>query len=219
MPAGSSAGAAEVPPGEITGPAPAAPSDAPPPNPGRGRASLRDFIGSIVILLAIVGVFVGLGRGCSFSPGRPSVDQGAVPTIDASRELRAAASSVDFALRRPELPPDWRANSSSTSAVGQGDDVIVRVGWLTPAGNFVQLSQSGGEPGDVVAAETGRPDGVERGPVEVSGVRWTSYAGRRDEVAWVTRLAGVTTLITGSAGETEFRALAAAVGSAAPLPR
>jgi hypothetical protein len=173
----------------------------------------------LAVLLVIVDVLVGVSRGCSFNPGGPSVDSGAAPSVDASAALSVAASSVDFDVRRPSLPASWRANSSSTSAVGRGASVIVRVGWLTPSGRFIQLSQSGGAVPDVVAAETDRPDSPASGEVDVSGVCWTSYPGRRDEKAWVTQFDGVTTLITGTAAEDEFRALARATQSATPMSR
>jgi len=189
------------------------------PPAGRSATSIRDLIGSLAVLLVIIGTVVGVSRGCSFSPGRPNVDTNAAPSVDASAALAAAASTVDFPVRRPVLPNGWRANSASTSAVGAGASVIVRVGWLTPGGRFAQLSQSGGEPADVVVAETGLDEARATGQVDVDGTRWTTYPGRRDELAWVAALGGVTTLITGSAGADEFRVLAMAVHAASPLPR
>lgn len=133
-----------------------------------------------------------------------------------SRDLGSAARSVDFPIRRPALPTEWRANASSTSAVGRGDSVIVRVGWLTPA-RFIQLSQSGGAVNDVVIAETGQADAISTGSVDVNGTRWTTYPGRRAEQAWVTRLDRTTVLITGTAPEADFRTMASAVQTANPL--
>jgi Protein of unknown function (DUF4245) len=184
----------------------------PPPRP---RATLRDLIGSLVVLLVIVGAIVGIGRGCSFSPGGPSV---AAPTrtVDVGLDLASAARSVDFPIRRPSLPADWRANTASTTAVGRGDSVIVRVGWLTPA-RYIQLSQSGGSVNDVVIAETGQAEAISSGSVDVNGTRWTTYPGRRAEQAWVTKLDRTTVLITGTADEAEFRTMATAIQTANPL--
>jgi uncharacterized protein DUF4245 len=187
------------------------------PLPPRARTNARDMVGALAVLLVIIGVLVGFSRGCSFNPGGPSIDPDAAPTVDAARELSAAADSVDFPIRRPELPAGWRANSSSTSAVGAGASVVVRVGWLTSGGRFAQLSQSGGEPADVVAVETDVPNPRATGEVEVDGVRWTTYPGRRAEQVWVARLDGVTTLITGTAGAEEFHQLARATQTARPL--
>lgn len=175
------------------------------------------MIGAMVILLICVGVLVAFTRGCSFAPGGPSVDPTSAPTVDMSRRLADAASSVAFPVRRPSLPVEWQANSSSTEAVN-AVDVVVRVGWLTPDGNYVQLSQSGAAESDVLAAETGQEEPVARGEIDVSGVRWVSYPARRDEPAWVTDLDGTVVLITGSASEDDFRRLAEAVQEAEPLP-
>jgi hypothetical protein len=196
---------------------PAEPPTEPPPS-SRGRATLRDLIGAVAVLLVVVAAVAGFGRGCSFSPGGPTVDPTSAPSVDAAHDLSVAAGVVDFPVRHPAVPPDWRANSSSTAAVGSGDGVVVRVGWLTPNGRFLQLSQSNGDPEDVVVAETDVERAQRTGDVEVNGSRWTTYRGRRDEPAWVAQLDRSTVLITGSAGEAEFRTLAAAVRDARPLP-
>jgi hypothetical protein len=126
---------------------------------------------------------------------------------------------VSFPVREPELPSSWRANSSSTSAVGAGGtaDVVVRVGWLTAAGTYLQLSQSGGALPEVVEKETGRKNNRADGTVEVVGVTWTTYPAHRDEPAWVTAIDGTVVVITGSGTEDEFRQLATAVQEATPL--
>jgi len=181
----------------------------------RRRGTLRDLIGSLAVLLVIIGAVAWIGRGCSFSPGGPTV---APPTntVDVAANLATAASSVDFPVRRPVLPEGWRANSSSTSAVGRGASVVVRVGWLTPA-RYVQLSQSGGGIAEVVVAETGHDEAIATGEVDVNGTRWTTYPSRRDEQAWATRLGKATVLITGSGTTDEFRTLALATQTANPL--
>lgn len=186
--------------------------------PGRAGLGMRDMIGALVVLLAIAGVVAAVTRGCSFDPGAPATDQGSVPSVDVSAKLSAAASSVAFSVRQPVVPGGWRANSSSTAPVGSGSgaDVVVRVGWLTAGGRYVQLSQSGGDAGDVVATETGMAPG-QTDSVSVDGVSWAVYPSRRDEVAWVASLGGAVVLITGNATEDEFHELATAVAAAKPL--
>jgi hypothetical protein len=181
---------------------------------------MRDMVGAMVVLVGIIGVVLAFFGGCSFSPGGPSVDDAAVPSADASGELARTAGAVAFPVREPAVPKGWRANSASTSAVGAGasGDVVVRVGWVTSSGAYVQLSQSGGDAGDVLVDEIGQKDAPSAsGSVEVGGVTWTSYPARRDEPAWVTELDGAVLLITGSASEEEFRRLAAATQEASPL--
>jgi hypothetical protein len=178
------------------------------------------MVGAVVVLVAIIGVVMAFYGGCSFSPGGPSVDSAAVPSADASGELARTARAVAFPVREPAVPKGWRANSAGTSSVGVGasGDVVVRVGWLTSSGAYLQLSQSGGDAKDVLVGETGQEDAPSAsGSVEVDGVTWTRYPARRDEPAWVTELDGAVLLITGSASESEFRQLAAATLKASPL--
>lgn len=186
--------------------------------PGRAGLRMRDMIGAVVVLLAIVAVMVTLTRGCSFDPGGPNVSPDTAPSVDASAKLRDAARSAPFTVRQPELAADWRANSSSTSAVGAGAaaSVVVRVGWVTPSGRYLQLSQSGGDAQDVRETETGESD-RSTGTVEVDGVSWDAYDSRRDEQAWLTTIDGVVLLVTGSGTEAEFRVLAQAAQTAPPL--
>ncbi|MFL6120176.1 DUF4245 domain-containing protein [Actinophytocola sp.] len=188
-------------------------------HPGRAGLRMRDMVGAVVVLLLIIGVVLAWFGGCSFSPGRPSVDQASVPSADASAALTRAAGSVPFPVREPAVPKGWRANSTSTSPVGAGE-VVVRVGWLTASGKYLQLSQSGAAAADVLVKETGQArTPAADGSVEVDGVTWTTYPSRRDEPAWVAELDGAVVLITGSAPESEFRQLAAATQKATPLAR
>ena len=189
--------------------------------PDRASLRMRDMIGAVAVLLLIIGAVLAFYGGCEFSPGGPSVDPKTAPSADASGELRRAARSAAFPIREPAVPADWRPNSTATTAVGAGAtaSVVVRVGYVTSAG-YVQLSQSGGDAGEVVAKETGQAAPPEAtGTVDVDGVTWTTYPGRRDEPAWVADLDGVVLLVTGSAPEPEFRRLAKATQMAAPLPR
>ncbi len=187
--------------------------------PGRGGLRMRDMVGAVLLLVLIIGAVLGLSGSCSFSPGGPEVDPNSAPSVDAGKQLDIAASSVTFPLREPAVPGSWRANSSSTVSVGAGAgaNVVVRIGWVTPEGTYVQLNQSGGERADVVTAETGQDEPAANGEVEVAGVTWTSYPAHRDEPAWVTELDGTVVLITGSADEKAFRTLATAVQAAEPL--
>ncbi|MBB4911918.1 DUF4245 domain-containing protein [Actinophytocola algeriensis] len=193
-----------------------------PQKPDRASLRMRDMIGAVVVLLLIIGAVLAFYGGCEFSPGGPTVDPDTAPSADASGELERAARSAAFAVREPDVPDGWRPNSTSTTAVGAGAtaSVVVRVGYVTTAGAFLQLSQSGGDAGEVVAKETGQAEPpAATGTVDVGGVTWTTYPGRRDEDAWVADLDGVVMLVTGSAREAEFRQLATAAQEAAPLPR
>jgi hypothetical protein len=187
--------------------------------PGRAGLRMRDMIGAILVLLVIVGVLASVTQSCSFDPGGPDVGPESAPTVDVSAKLGDAARSVTFPVRQPTTPAGWRPNSSSTSGVGAGAeaDTVVRVGWVTPGGRYVQLSQSGGTAPAVLATETGE-SGRPTGTVDAGGVTWDVHTSRRDEVAWATTLDGTVTLVTGNGTEDEFRTLAEAATDAAPVP-
>ncbi|WP_160096695.1 DUF4245 domain-containing protein [Kibdelosporangium aridum] len=190
--------------------------------PSRFKTSARDMVLSLAVLTAIIGVIVWLTQGCEFSPSGPTVDPSSAPTVDAPRELSGAARRVDFPVRSPVVPADWRANSSNTVPVGEGAQrtTAVRVGWITPAGKYLRLSQSKAPVADLVVMEAGGDvSASSTGSVDVSGTQWTKYRGKGDEPSWVLSKDGVQLLITGSGTEGEFRVLATAAQAATPIAR
>ncbi|MBE1467809.1 DUF4245 domain-containing protein [Kibdelosporangium phytohabitans] len=190
--------------------------------PSRFKTSARDMVLSLVVLLAIIGSIVWLTQGCEFSPSGPTVDPSSAPTVDASKELSGAARRVDFPVRLPAVPADWRANSSNTVPLGQGATrtTAVRVGWITPGGKYLRLSQSKAPVEDLVVMEAG--GGVSAsstGSVDVAGRTWAKHRGKGDEPSWVLPLDGVQLLITGSGTDEDFRTLATAAQTAKPIAK
>ena len=193
------------------------PDPGPPAKPPRSALTVRDMVGAVVVLVAIVLVFAGVTRSCSFAPGGPSVDPAAGPTADAPAQLRVLAGAMPFPLRVPALPQGWRANSVSTERVGAAGDRAVRVGYLTPDGRFLRLVQSGADEAALLATEAeGTP--VASGPVAVNGTTWVTYTDGTREPIRIAALDGVRLLITGSGTDDEFRTLAAAATGADVLP-
>jgi Protein of unknown function (DUF4245) len=188
---------------------------------GIGGKSTKDLLLSMLPLAILVLVFAGVAGMCSFSPGRPLTDRGSAPAVDAGAELARVAREVDFAVRQPRVPDDWRANSFGVRPVGRdaGAPRAVRVGWLLPGGGYLRLSQSDAPEVELVRLETEQPRPIAGGAVEVGGVTWVRYPSVHEEIALVADLSGVRLLITGSASEQDMRALAAAVLAAQPLPR
>jgi len=90
-------------------------------------------------------------------------------------------------------------------------------GWVTPDRQYVELVQSLAQVDDFRRLQGGpRPD---RSTVDVDGRQWTVFSGDDVRPVWVNDLGDARVGVTGGAGEAEFRALAAAVQRAAPLPR
>src|SRR5262245_57813778 len=93
-------------------------------HPGRAGLRMRDMVGAVAVLVAIIGVVMAFYGGCTFSPGGPTVDRSSIPSTDAADELSRTARSVAFEVRSPAVPRGWQANSTSTSAVGAGEVVV-----------------------------------------------------------------------------------------------
>ncbi len=174
---------------------------------------------SIVVLLPVIALIALAGRGCSFAPAGPTVDESSMPKVDARAALITAARRMRFEIRSPVVPPGWRANSTDQRPA-PGAASAVRVGWVTADGHYLRLVQTAaaGDEGPLVAAETsGAPSA--RGVVAVSGADWVRYAAPNGEQAWVGTADGTRRLITGDGTEQDFEALAAAVTAAPALPR
>jgi len=103
------------------------------------------------------------------------------------------------------------------------------VGYISPTGLYVSLTQSNADEDKLVASirSSAYPTGAE----DVAGVKWVVYrgvgqGGADAEPIWTTRLAappgdpgGTTQIaITGAGSTDEFRTLAAATQSQPPLP-
>jgi len=180
----------------------------------RDRLGMRDMVLSMVVLAVIVLALVGISNGFTFSPGTPSGNTSNLPTVDVAAELQAAAAGAKFPLREPHLPAGWRPNSDSVDPIGpNGSAQAVRIGWITPGGRFLQLSQSNANPVDLVraAADLGADVPVSaNGTTTVNGTQWTIYPGIRSESSWVTDLGPVRLFVTGNGTTDEFRTLAAA---------
>jgi len=190
----------------------------PPAKPPRSALTMRDLLGAIAVLVAVVLVLGGLTRGCSFAPLGPTVDPGTGPTVDAPDQLRALASSTPFPLRVPAVPVDWRANAVGTVQVGPGGNRAVRAGYVTPAGRYLRVVQSDAAEADLVAEEA-RGTPVASGAVEVAGTSWATYGDGTAEAIHVAQVSGVRLLITGSGDDAEFRTLAAGTVGGEVLPR
>ncbi|QUQ69140.1 DUF4245 domain-containing protein [Kutzneria sp. CA-103260] len=194
-----------------------------PPKPGRGAQTARDMVLSLAALLLILLAVLGFSNACQFSPGGPTINTSAVPSVDVHSALSGVASGLDLPVREPKLPAGWRANSTDTISIGAGDQArpVVRVGWLAPAGGFLRLSQTQGGARELIASETDDPksEPAATGTIDVAGVNWTIYPARRDETSWLAEVGGVRLLISGNGKDADFRTLAQAAQTATPLPK
>ncbi|WP_085262458.1 DUF4245 domain-containing protein [Mycolicibacter terrae] len=204
------------------------PPTRPAPKPAKPRLLQdgRDMFWSIAPLVLACIVLAGLAGTCSFRPGGRSA--GPVPSYDAVAALNADAQTLGFPVRLPQLPQGWQPNSGSRDSITDGRTdasgqrlraVTSRVGYISPTGMYVSLTQSNADETALVAWV--RPGLHPTGTQDVDGTRWVVYQGDGEPV-WTTRLAGkagaAQLAITGAGGADQFRTLAAAVQSQPPLP-
>jgi hypothetical protein len=187
--------------------------------PPRSALGIRQLLGALAVLVPLILLAGGLSR-CSFSPGGPSVDPAAGPTVDAPAELRALAPRIPFALRVPAVPAPWRSNAVDQVAVEGGR--AVRTGYLTAEGRFLRLLQSDAPEEALLVAEAGAVPRA-RGTADVGAQRWVVYGDEGQEPIWVTEAAvpgvePVRLLVTGSADDAGFRTLAGATLAGELLP-
>ena len=187
----------------------------------------RDIFWSLVPLVAACIALAGLVGMCTFAPG--ASNRGPVPSYDAAAALRADAQTLGFPVRLPRLPAGWQPNSGSRGDIENGRPspggqrlraVTSTVGYISPTGMYVSLTQSNADEDKLVGSI--HPSMYPTGTVDVDGTRWVVYQGDDVEPVWTTRLdspAGPAQIaITGAGSADQFRTLAAATQSQAPLP-
>jgi hypothetical protein len=208
------------------------PLPAPKPQKPRLLQDGRDMFWSIAPLVIACIVLAGILGMCSFAPNGPG--KGPAPSYDAPAALQADADALKIPIRLPRLPDGWQSNSGSRKGIdgGRTDPVSGQpsravsstVGYLTPSGMYLSLTQSNADEDKLVASIN--PDLFPAGTQNVDGVKWVVYegAGRDDKPAeplWTARLNGpggpAQIAITGAAGTDEYRMLARATQTQSPL--
>jgi hypothetical protein len=182
--------------------------------------SLAPLVAACILLAGIVGM-------CSFSPTGPT--RGPAPDYDAPAALQADADALRIPIRLPALPEGWQPNSGSRAGIEAGRTdpsgqparaVSSTVGYLSPTGMYLALTQSNADEEKLVASLD--PGLVPTGTQDVDGVSWVVYEGDGTaEPLWTTRLNSPTgpaqIAIQGAGGTDEYRTLASAVQKRPPL--
>jgi hypothetical protein len=207
----------------------------PAPKPAKPRLLQdgRDMFWSIAPLVIACIVLAGVLGMCSFAPNGPG--KGPAPSYDAPAALQADADDLKIPIRLPRLPEGWQSNSGSRRGIDGGRTdpssgqqaraVSSTVGYLTPSGMYLSLTQSNADEDKLVASINA--DLYPTGTQDVDGVKWVVYEGgasdgKPAEPVWTTRLTGPTgpahIALTGAAGTDEYRMLAEATQTQSPLP-
>ncbi|MGB6764464.1 DUF4245 domain-containing protein [Mycobacterium sp.] len=188
----------------------------------------RDMFWSIAPLVVACIVLAGMVGMCTFAPD--GTNRGQVPSYDAASALRADAQTLGFPVRLPRLPEGWQPNSGSRGSVPDGRTdpstgqrlraVISTVGYISPSGMYLGLTQSNADEDKLVGSI--HPSMYPTGTDDVDGTRWIVYQGDGVEPVWTTRLSSpvgpAQVAVTGAGGVDQFRTLAAATQSQPPLP-
>ncbi|WP_438269163.1 DUF4245 domain-containing protein [Mycobacterium simiae] len=213
---------------------PAEPAGEPAPAARPAKARLlqdgRDMFWSLAPLVIGCILLAGMVGMCSFQP--TGANKGTIPSYDAAAALRADAQTLGFPIRLPALPAGWQPNSGSRGGIEGGRTsggqrvhaATSTVGYLSPTGMYLSLTQSNADEDKLVGSI--HASAYPTGTVDVAGTSWVTYRGAGDrgadaEPVWTTRLtspAGATQIaITGAGTADQFRTLAAATQSQPPL--
>jgi hypothetical protein len=166
----------------------------------RGRESATDMVRSLGLVLVIVGVVFFLARP-------PSSDAKKIRVVDPSSDVQAFTSSVSGGAVPHALPAGWRPTVSDYNR----DTGQLRVGWVTPKGEYAEYAARPHGTTTFVTDITGRAQ--QAGTVQIEGTTWTEY--RQGKAVSLVRAYGTTTVVLGTLRDTasldELRVLAASL--------
>lgn len=167
--------------------------------PGRYQRSFGGLIGSMLVLLLVVGAFVVFRE---LTRENPTAELEPVDYVDVVAAQQQAGRTVVYPGR---LPDGWVATSAS---VEPGDRPVWRLGVHTDAGDFVGLRQQ-----DASAAEMLEIYGEKRvetaAPVTVTGAltrEWQGYTVEGGDEAYAAEVGENTVVVYGSAPARDLRA-------------
>ena len=172
----------------------------------RRRRSLnttsRDMILSMAVIVGLILVFLLLVPRPNKIPER---------TLDVPAAATAAVTELGFTPAVPTLPEGWTARTADVQR-GTDDLPTWHLTYTSPSGHYVGVQQAA----KATAAWEGRQvtDGADQGNITVGGKTWV-IRSRTDRgiTSWVLRETPVTTVVTGTAPESELAFFATAVAS------
>ena len=162
--------------------------------PGRYQRSPAGMVGAMLVLLLLIGAFVGFR---ALNRDELEVEPERVDYLEAVE----AAQSSDWRVAYPRsLPGGWRATSIDAAA-----GVDWGIGFLTPDG-FAGIRQSDGSVDELLRTYVDE-DTSPRQPVAPGGDlggRWEAYADAEGDLAYASEVDGQTLLVFGSAPESDL---------------
>jgi hypothetical protein len=169
--------------------------------PGRYQRSASGMVGAMVVLLLVVGAFVGVR---ALSRDELEVEPERVDYLQAVGFAQESGWTVAYP---PTVPGDWKATSVE-SQPGR----TWGIGFLTPNG-FAGLHQS--EESSATLLETYvDEDTTELDPVEIDGEPWEVHEDAGGDRGYLGEVDGVPVLVYGSASQSVLQDLAASLTTA-----
>lgn len=163
------------------------------------RSSMGGLLGALLASLTLLGVVV--------LPTllRQSDADDPAPTRDYTADLAQARAQAPFDVLAPQqVPADWRATSARW--LGSGPEKSWHLGFLTGDDEYVGLEQGNAVPQSFIEEKTqaSRPGS----PLEIDGEPWQTLTDGDTETALVLSERNVTTIVTGTAPESDLVAFA-----------
>ena len=158
---------------------------APPKKRKRGRETATDMVRSLgLVILVVVPIW--------FFAQAPDSDEVPLREVDPAQSIAAFAADVPAAPVPGDLPEGWRA----TSATYDGAQTALRIGWVTPQGEYAEYAASTA-PQEAFLDSVAGEQAEQREPVTVDGVAWRQLQ-EPDGSRSFTRSYGSTTVVVGS---------------------
>ena len=155
----------------------------------RSKRGIRDLI----LSMAVVAVFVAFLFAVVWRPAPE-----AIKPVDTQFALEAARTQADYPVLFPQgLPAGWTPTSARFEA---GTWFL---GYVTPEGQYVAVTQTAGTSEDFVREQTlnGQPDGSRT----IAGQQWQQYVAE-DQRSLVRTADGATTVVTGTVDYDQLQA-------------
>jgi hypothetical protein len=132
-----------------------------------------------------------------------------VIAVDPSDAYAAARASSRFAVSEPaSLPSGWRPISAQFDP---GTQATLRVGYIAPDGNGVQLIETNRPAAKFISSELGNVGSIAKG-VAIGTRNWgVVHATKTSNLALVDAETGRTMIVTGQASQSDLQRLASAL--------
>ena len=155
------------------------------------------MIRSLALVLGIVVVVFLLAQA-------PRGDKKEMRVVDPSSDVQAFNDNAPAGAVPRDMPRDWKPTVSTY----ERDSGLLRIGWVTPKGEYAEYAAQPSPDGKFLSDITGHAQRI--GTVDVDGVVWEEY--RKDDAISLVRTYGTTTVVVGTLRDTasldELRVLA-----------